>query len=58
MTPTIYWGSKRPSQDEWEQHNVYAQGLIVLNVKNPVSHGVNLDGTAAESWKPLTDIQD
>ena len=58
MTPTIYWGSKRPSQDEWEQCNTYAQGLIVLNVKNPVSHGVNLNGTAAESWKSLTNIQD
>ena len=58
MMPTIYWESKRPSQDEWEQHNVYAQGLIVLNIKNPVGHGVNLDGTAAESWKSLTDIQD
>jgi hypothetical protein len=24
---TIYWGLKRPSQDEWEQWNVYTQGL-------------------------------
>ena len=58
ITPTIYWGSKRPSQDEWEQHNAYTQGLITLNVKNPIGHGVNLDGTAAESWKSPTDIQD
>lgn len=57
-TPTIYWGSKRPSQDEWEQHNAYAQGLITLNIKNPVGHGVNLNGTAADSWKSLTDVQD
>jgi len=57
-TPTVYWGSKKPSQDEWEQRNAYAQGLIALNVKNPVGHGVNLTGTAAESWKSLTDIQD
>jgi hypothetical protein len=56
--PTVYWGSKKPSQDEWEQRNAYAQGLIALNVKNPVGHGVKLDGTAAESWKSLTDIQD
>ena len=57
-TPTVYWGTKKPSQDEWEQCNAYAQGLIALNVKNPVGHGVNLEGTAAESWKSLTDIQD
>jgi hypothetical protein len=57
-TPTVYWGSKRPSQDEWEQRNAYAQGLVALNVKNPVGHGVKLEGTAAESWKSLTDVQD
>ena len=57
-TPTVYWGLKKPSQDEWEQHNTYTQGLIALNVKNPVGHGVNLIGTAADSWKSLTDTQD
>jgi hypothetical protein len=57
-TPTVYWGSKKPSQDKWEQRDTYSQGLITLNVKNPVGHGVNLAGTAAESWKSLTDIQD
>src|SRR5277367_4319771 len=58
MTPTVYWGLKNPTQDEWEQRNAYAQGLISLNVKNPVGHGVNLDGTAADSWRSLTEIQD
>ena len=57
-TPTVYWGLKRPSQDEWEQCNVYAQGLIAPIIKNPTGHGVNLNSTAAESWKSLTDIQD
>ena len=57
-TPTVFWGLKRPSQDEWEQRNAYAQGLISLNIKNPIGHGVNLSGTAAEAWKSLTDIQD
>ena len=57
VTPTAYWGSKSPSQDEWEQCNAYVQGLIMLNVKNPIGHGVNLTSTAAESWKSLTDIQ-
>jgi hypothetical protein len=47
-----------PSQDEWEQRNAYAQGLISLNVKNPIGHRVNLVGTAADSWKLLTDVQD
>ncbi|KAF8801430.1 hypothetical protein BYT27DRAFT_7261972 [Phlegmacium glaucopus] len=57
-TPMVYWGSRKPSQDEWEQCNAYAQGLITLNVKNPIGHGVNLEGTAAVSWRLLTDIQD
>ena len=57
-TLTVYWGLRTPSQDEWEQCNTYAQGLIALNVKNPIEHGVNLKGMAAESWKSLTDIQD
>ena len=25
---------------------------------NPIGHGVNLAGTAADSWKSLTDVQD
>jgi hypothetical protein len=57
-TLMVYWGSKRPSQDEWEQHNAYVQGLISLNVKNPIGHGVNFNGTAAETWKSLTNVQD
>ena len=57
-TPMICWGSKKPSQDKWEWRNAYAQGLIALNVKNPVGHGINLDGMAAESWKSLTNVQD
>ena len=32
--------------------------MIVLNVKNPIGHGVKTDSTAAEAWKSLTDIQD
>jgi hypothetical protein len=32
--------------------------IIALNIKNPIRHGVNLDGTAAESWKSLTNVQD
>ena len=57
-TPTVYWGLKRPSQDKWEQCNAHVQGLIALNIKNPIGHGVKLNGTAAESWKSLTNIQD
>jgi hypothetical protein len=49
ITPTVYWGLKSPSQDEWKQCNAYAQGLIALNVKNSIRHGVNLTSTAADS---------
>jgi gag-polypeptide of LTR copia-type len=52
---TTYWGSQNPSQEEWDQHNPYVQGLIILNVKNPVGHSVKTDGTALEKWKSLTD---
>ena len=30
----------------------------MLNVKNPIGHGINLDGMAAETWKSLTNVQD
>jgi len=55
---TAYWGSETPSPEEWKQRNAYAKGMVVLNVKNPIGHGVKTDGTAAEAWKSLTDIQD
>src|SRR5277367_3065361 len=58
LTPTLFWGSKKPTQDKWEQCNAYAQELIALNVKNPIEHGIKLDVTAAESWRSLTDVQD
>jgi hypothetical protein len=32
--------------------------MVVLNVKNPIGHGVKTDGNAADAWKSLTDIQD
>ncbi|KAF8232566.1 hypothetical protein L208DRAFT_1271630, partial [Tricholoma matsutake] len=35
--------------------DAYVQGLIVLNVKNPVGHGIKTDGIALETWKSLTD---
>jgi len=54
-TPTTYWGSKTPTQEEWDQRDAYVQGLIILNVKNPVGHGVRTDGTGLEMWKSLTD---
>ena len=49
---------RHPPPEEWQQHNAYAKGMVVLNVKNPIGHGVKTDGTAAEAWKSLTDIQD
>jgi gag-polypeptide of LTR copia-type len=53
--PSAYWGSQSPSQEEWDQHDAYVQGLIILNVKNPVGHGVKTDGIAVQTWKSLTD---
>ncbi|KAF8239799.1 hypothetical protein L208DRAFT_1145517, partial [Tricholoma matsutake] len=55
LTPTSYWGSKTPTEEEWDQHDAYVQGMIVLNVKNPVGHGVKTDETTLETWKSLTD---
>jgi len=55
---TVYWGSMTPTPEEWKQRNAYAKGMVILNVKNPIGHGVKTDGTAAEAWKSLTDVYD
>ncbi|KAF8227671.1 hypothetical protein L208DRAFT_1054461, partial [Tricholoma matsutake] len=57
LTPTSYWGSKTPTEEEY-QCDAYVQGMIVLNVKNPVGHGIKTDGTALETWKSLPDHLD
>ncbi|KAG6904348.1 hypothetical protein DXG01_010731, partial [Tephrocybe rancida] len=58
QAPTTYLGSLALSQEEWTQCDVYAQGLITLNMKNTVGHGVKIDGTAAETWTSLTTTRD
>ena len=60
VTPkaTAFWGSPTPTGEEWDLRNAYALGLITLNVTNTVGLGVKTDGTAANAWKSLTDIQD
>ena len=55
---TAYWGLLTPTQEEWDQRNAYALGMITLNVKNTIGQGVKTDGTAAQAWKSLTDVQD
>ena len=42
---TTYWGSMTPTPEEWQQQDAYAKGMVVLNVKNPIGHGVKTDGT-------------
>ena len=32
--------------------------MVVLNMKNPIRHGIKTDSTTAEAWKSLTNIQD
>jgi hypothetical protein len=56
--PTTFWGSKTPTAEEWQQRDAHTKGMVILNVKNPIGHGVKMDGTAAEAWKSLTDIHD
>ncbi|TFK34144.1 hypothetical protein BDQ12DRAFT_571551, partial [Crucibulum laeve] len=51
---TGWWGSLNPSQEEWDQRDAYTQGMVTLNVKNPIGLGVATDGTAATTWKSLT----
>ncbi|KAF5388355.1 hypothetical protein D9615_000329 [Tricholomella constricta] len=58
MLPTLYWGSENPSAEEWRQRDAFTQGMVVLNVKNAIGHGVTTDGTAAETWSSLTSIKD
>ena len=56
--PTTFWGSLTPTKEEWDQRNAYSLGMITLNVKNTIRQGVRMDGTAAQAWKSLTDVQD
>ncbi|KAF5378820.1 hypothetical protein D9615_006849 [Tricholomella constricta] len=55
---TAYWGSSQPTFEEWLQRDAYAQGMITLNVVNPVGQGVVMSGTSAESWASLAAIRD
>ena len=49
------WTSRTPSKDEWEICDAWMMGLLIYNIKNPVSLGVQMEGTATEVWKSLTD---
>jgi hypothetical protein len=53
-----YWGSPNPTLNQWLQQDAFAQGLVVLNVKNAIGHGVKTEGTATETWLSLTSICD
>ncbi|KAG5641913.1 hypothetical protein DXG03_003959, partial [Asterophora parasitica] len=55
---TSYWGSVSPTFEEWEQHDTYAQGMITLNIINPIRQGVRMDRTLAECWHSLCDTHD
>ncbi|KAF5387622.1 hypothetical protein D9615_000717 [Tricholomella constricta] len=58
-TPTTaYWGSPNPTYEEWLQRDAYTQGMITLNVLNPIGQGVAMEGTAAETWESLTSLRD
>ena len=48
----------KPTEEEWEQLNTYALGMITLNIKNTIGQGVKMDGPTTEAWKSLTDVQD
>ncbi|KAG6848437.1 hypothetical protein C0991_000600, partial [Blastosporella zonata] len=54
----MYWGSTSPNTEEWHQCDAYAQSLVTLNVVNPIGQGVAMDGTAATTWKSLTEQHD
>lgn len=56
--PTTFWGSPMPTEEEWDQRNAYVLNMITLNVKNTIGQGIKTDGTAADAWKLLTDVQD
>lgn len=42
------WRSSQPTAEEWRVRNAWAEGLIVLNTRDPIGLGVNITGTAAE----------
>ncbi|KAJ7093027.1 hypothetical protein C8R43DRAFT_848964, partial [Mycena crocata] len=55
--PSIYvqtpWFSKTPYDEEWEQRNATAHGLLFGNLINPVALGLDRKQTTAESWQKL-----
>lgn len=55
---SAYWGSLSPTYEEWQQRDAWTQGLITLNVKNPIGLGVKLDGTAAETYASIATVKD
>ncbi|TFK35333.1 hypothetical protein BDQ12DRAFT_668638 [Crucibulum laeve] len=58
MTILIWWGSLSPSQEEWDRCDAYTQGMVTLNIKNPIGLGVVTNSTAAVMWKSLTNTKD
>lgn len=55
---TTWWGAANPTLDEWQQWDVYAQSMIILNIINSIGAGVKFDGMAAEAWGSLTKLHD
>ena len=58
LTVTSYWGSMKPTPDEWAQRDAYAKSIITLNVKNPLGFRIRSTQTAAEAWNALTTTYD
>ncbi|KAF5368208.1 hypothetical protein D9615_010532 [Tricholomella constricta] len=56
-TPTEL-SSPTPSPEEWDARDAWLLALITYNTKNPIGLGVNMEGSAAEAWKSLTDTYD
>ena len=52
------WYSTQPTAEEWRVRNAWTKGLILFNTRDPIGLGVNMDGTAAEMRKSLTDLYD
>ena len=49
--PETSWNSLNPSKDKWEIRNAWAKILLTFNTKNPVRLGINVNGTAADTWE-------
>jgi len=53
--PETPWNSPNLSEVKWEARNAWTKIFLTFNTKNLVRLGINIKGTAADTWKTYMD---